>query len=283
VESQRAAADTRHQQLTVAIPHEPVWIHGDAMRLTQVFQNIVNNAIKFTPEGGHVAAALATHDGSARVTIVDDGSGIESGQLARVFDIFYQAHPHADEAQGGLGIGLALVRQLVELHGGTVEAHSEGRGKGSEFAVRVPLADAAAQASTPSPEAGTPSPPAPRRILVVDDNRDAAESLALMLRLVGNEVDTVYDGEQAVSAVTRFRPDVVLMDLGMPRLDGLGAARAIRGDPGGGNVVLVAITGWGDDGDRRLSREAGFDRHLVKPVVPSELLALLSSLDARAA
>ena len=284
VEAQRPAAEARRQALTIAVPGAPVWIEGDAMRLTQVFQNIVNNAIKFTPSRGRVAVALLVHESGARVSVIDDGAGMEAAELARVFDIFYQVHPQPDEAQGGLGIGLALVRQLVELHGGTVEARSDGRGKGSEFAVRIPLATAVEQvpsapAPAPATATATASPPAPRRILVVDDNRDAAESLALMLRLVGNEVDTVYDGEQAVNAVTSFRPDVVLMDLGMPRLDGLGAARAIRGDPQSADVVLVALTGWGDDSDRRLSREAGFDRHLVKPVVPSELLALLSSLE----
>ncbi len=283
VEAQRPSAEARQQQLSVTVPHEPVWIHGDAMRLVQVLQNIINNAVKFTPQRGHVAVVLAAHDGGARVTIIDDGAGMEPVELARVFDIFYQAHPLPDEAQGGLGIGLALVRQLVELHGGTVEARSEGRSKGSEFTVRMPLASAPEQKVPAATAAEQVASPVTRRILVVDDNRDAAESLALMLRLVGNEVDTVYDGEQAVSAVASFRPDVVLMDLGMPRLDGLGAARAIRENPTASEVVLVAITGWGDDSDRRLSREAGFDRHLVKPVVPSELLALLSSLDARAA
>jgi len=283
VDAQRPSAEARQQQLTVAVPHDPVWIHGDGMRLTQVFQNIINNAIKFTPPRGHVAVSLAVHDGGARVTIIDDGAGMEPVELSRVFDIFYQAHPQPDEAQGGLGIGLALVRQLVELHGGTVEARSEGRGKGSEFTVRMPLANASDQKVPATPATAQAAPPVARRILVVDDNRDAAESLALMLRLVGNEVDTVYDGEQAVTAVASFRPDVVLMDLGMPRLDGLGAARAIRENPQVSDIVLVAITGWGDDSDRKLSREAGFDRHLVKPVVPSELLALLSSLDARVA
>jgi CheY-like chemotaxis protein/two-component sensor histidine kinase len=274
VEAQRPAAEARRQELTIAAPSAPVWIEGDAMRLTQVFQNIVNNAIKFTPQRGRVAVALVVHEAGARVSIIDDGAGMEPAELARVFDIFYQAHPQPDEAQGGLGIGLALVRQLVELHGGSVEARSEGRGKGSEFTVRLPLATIAGQLPA-APAAAAPSAPAPRRILVVDDNRDAAESLALMLRLVGNEVDTVYDGEQAVSAVTSFRPDVVLMDLGMPRLDGLGAARAIRGNPHSSDVVLVAITGWGDDSDRRLSREAGFDRHLVKPVALETLRRLL--------
>ncbi|MFO1397735.1 MAG: response regulator [Burkholderiales bacterium] len=282
VDAQRPSAEARQQQLSVTVPQEPVWIHGDAMRLTQVFQNIINNAIKFTPTRGHVTVTLSAHDG-ARVTIRDDGAGMEAGELARVFDIFYQAHPQPDEAQGGLGIGLALVRQLVELHGGTVEARSDGRGRGSEFTVRMPLVDAPETGVPAKQDAAPATPPTARRILVVDDNRDAAESLALMLRLVGNEVDTVYDGEQAVTAVSSFRPDVVLMDLGMPRLDGLGAARAIRENPHASAVVLVAITGWGDDSDRRMSREAGFDRHLVKPVVPSELLALLSSLDARAA
>ena len=195
--------------------------------------------------------------------------------------MFYQGERAPTIAQGGLGLGLALVRQLVELHGGSVEAHSAGPGQGSEFVVRLPRSRASGtRRSAVVAARGRRRAPSPsRRILVVDDNRDAAETLAMMLRLEGNEVDTAFDGEGAISASATFRPDVVLMDLGMPKLDGYEAARAIRREARGGDVVLIALTGWGGDVDRQLSQEAGFDRHLVKPVMPTELLALLSSLD----
>lgn len=282
VEANRPYAEHKRQEVLVRVPPYPVHLDGDAVRLTQVFINLLNNAVKFTRAGGCVDIGVEHAGQELTVRVRDNGTGIADMDLARVFDIFYQAKSTAEEANGGLGLGLALVRQLVDLHGGSVAAHSAGVGQGSEFTVRLPaLPREQKREDTSAPTTPEPVPALNRRILVVDDNRDAAESLALMLRMSGNEVDTVFDGADALSALAQFQPDVVLMDLGMPKLDGYRAARLIRADPHGSGVVLIAITGWGGDSDRRLSQQAGFDRHLVKPVVPTELLALLASLDRR--
>jgi signal transduction histidine kinase/ActR/RegA family two-component response regulator len=280
VDSIRPLAERKRQELAIALPPGPVPVDGDAVRLNQVFVNLLNNAVKYTRDGGHIRLTVECDDRDAFIRIRDDGVGIDPSDLPRVFEMFYQGKARADDAQGGLGLGLALVRSLIELHGGSVQAHSAGVDQGSEFEARIPAVSTSASAP-----AGTASPPstarAPRRrILVADDNRDAAETLATILRLEGNDVDVAYDGADAVLAMSKFQPDVVLMDLGMPKLDGHAAARAIRSVPRGKAVVLIAISGWGGDIDRQLSLEAGFDRHLVKPVVPSELLAVLSSLDS---
>jgi signal transduction histidine kinase len=283
VEANRPLAEGKSHCLEVSLPSKPIHVDGDPARLTQIFQNLLNNAIKYTPAGGRIDLTLDAAKGEVVARIRDEGVGISRADLPHVFDMFYQGSGNPTGALDGLGLGLALVRQLVGLHAGSVEAHSAGPDQGSEFVVRLPML---------LPQRGSPrltngarkmgAKPASRRILVVDDNRDAAETLAMMLRVEGNEVDTAFDGEGAISASASFRPDVVLMDLGMPKLDGYEAARAIRRDAGGGDVVLIALTGWGGELDRRMSQEAGFDRHLVKPVVPTELLALLSSLDAPA-
>jgi signal transduction histidine kinase len=282
LESTRPLAERKRHHIEVKVPSAPVVLDGDAVRLTQVFLNLLNNAIKYTPPGGHIVVAVEGRDDGVVVRVRDDGIGIVESDLARIFEMFYQGKTPNDDAQGGLGLGLALVRQLVQLHGGTVQASSAGLDLGSEFVVRLPTLSKSRPA--PRPLAALKSEPVPaatRRILVVDDNRDAAETLAAMLRLEGNEVDTAFDGEGAISASAEFQPDIILMDLGMPKLDGYDAARAIRRDARGLEVVLIAITGWGGDVDRQMSREAGFDRHLVKPVVPTELLAILSSLEPR--
>ena len=280
VESSRPLAERKNQRITLNLPSEPIYIDGDGVRLMQVVLNLLNNSVKYSPMGARISLAVEGREGNVVTRIRDEGMGISSADLSRVFEMFYQGQARADDAQGGLGLGLALVRQLVDLHGGSVEAHSEGPGKGSEFVVRLPTLSRQHRAPQPAASEATVDNSAPsRRILVVDDNRDAAETLAMMLRLEGNEVDTAFDGEGAITATATFHPDVVLMDLGMPKLDGYEAARAIRRDSAGSEVVLIALTGWGGDMDRQLSQEAGFDRHLVKPVMPTELLALLSSLD----
>jgi signal transduction histidine kinase len=282
LESTQPLADRKRHRIEVQLPSEPVILDGDAVRLTQVFLNLLNNSVKYTPPGGHIVLAVEPRDDGVTVCVRDDGVGIAESDLTRIFEMFYQGKTPTDDPQGGLGLGLALVRQLVQLHGGTVQASSAGFDRGSEFVVRLPTLSKSRPAPSPSPaRKSDPAPLATRRILVVDDNRDAAETLAAMLRLEGNEVDTAFDGQGAVSASAEFQPDIILMDLGMPKLDGYDAARAIRRDPRGTEVVLIAITGWGGDVDRRMSREAGFDRHLVKPVVPTELLAILSSLEPR--
>jgi signal transduction histidine kinase len=278
-DSIRPLAERKRQNIAMTLSAGPVLIDGDAVRLTQVFVNLLNNAVKYTPRGGHISLAVECDDGEAFVRIRDDGVGICEFDLPRVFEMFYQGKNHADDAQGGLGLGLALVRRLTELHGGSVRAHSAGPDQGSEFELRVPMASRLDRAPIIAQARKSTAKPPSRRILVADDNRDAAETLATILRLEGNEVDIAYDGADAVSAMSKFQPDVVLMDLGMPKLDGYAAARAIRSVARGASVVLIAISGWGGDVDRQLSQEAGFDRHLVKPVVPSELLAVLSSLD----
>jgi signal transduction histidine kinase len=279
MESTRPLAERKRHRIEVKLPPEPVVLDGDAVRLTQVFLNLLNNAVKYTPPGGHIVLAVEGNDDGITVRVRDDGVGIPESDLTRIFEMFYQGKTPTDDPQGGLGLGLALVRQLVQLHGGSVHASSAGLDQGSEFVVRLPTPPKSRRAPQPVPALKSDPTVVTRRILVVDDNRDAAETLAAMLRLEGNEVDTAFDGVGAVSATAEFRPDIVLMDLGMPKLDGYEAARAIRRDTRGTDVVLIAITGWGGDVDRQMSHEAGFDRHLVKPVVPTELLAMLSSLD----
>jgi signal transduction histidine kinase len=281
IESSRAHAERKRQCIEAALPASPVYVDGDAVRLTQVYLNLINNAAKYSPAGARIELRLKEGDGEVTTFVRDEGMGIPEHDLPRVFEMFYQGSTKPDDAQGGLGLGLALVKQLVALHAGKVEARSAGPGKGSEFVVRLPTLASKPPTVVEATSSSTRAPAA-RRILVVDDNRDAAETLALMLRLEGNEVTTVFDGESAIAATAEFRPDVVLMDIGMPKVDGYEAARAIRRDRKAPEVVLIALTGWGGDVDRRLSKEAGFDRHLVKPVVPTELLEILSSLDRAA-
>jgi signal transduction histidine kinase len=278
IESSRTLADRKHQHLDAALPAGAVVVDGDAVRLTQVFLNLINNAVKYSPSGARISLELEARDGEAVTRVRDEGMGIAAADLPRVFEMFYQGGAKPDDAQGGLGLGLALVHQLVGLHAGRIEARSEGPGRGSEFVVRLPTVATRSEAPAAVRGAAAGVPMRARRILVVDDNRDAAETLAMMLRLEGNEVSTAFDGESAIAVTAQFNPEVVLMDLGMPKVDGYEAARAIRRDRSAKEVVLIALTGWGGDVDRRLSEEAGFDRHLVKPVVPTDLLEILSSL-----
>ena len=275
VESSRPVIEQRGQALEVLLPPGPIHLNGDLVRLTQVFLNLLNNAAKFTEPGGRIWLSAERQAGDVLVRVKDSGVGIAAEKLPRLFDIFFQVDKTREQSQGGLGIGLSLVRRLVELHGGRVEAHSEGVGKGSEFIVRLPaLVEQPSQAQDPS-DNGKPKLAA-RRILVVDDNRDSADSLAMLLRLIGNEVHAAYDGMQGVEAAEQFRPEVVLLDIGMPRLNGEDACRRIRAEPWGQEMMLIALTGWGQEGDRRRFKEAGFDHHMTKPVEPAVLLKLLA-------
>lgn len=275
VESSRPVIEQREQELEVILPPGPIYLNGDLVRLTQVLMNLLNNAAKFTERRGRIWLSAERQEGDVLVRVRDTGVGIAAEKLPRLFDIFFQVDKTREQSQGGLGIGLSLVRRLVELHGGRVEAHSEGVGKGSEFIVRLPaLVDQPPQAQEPS-DNGKPKPAA-RRILVVDDNRDSADSLAMLLRLIGNEVQAAYDGMQGVEAAEQFRPEVVLLDIGMPRLNGEDACRRIRAEPWGQEMMLIALTGWGQEGDRRRFKEAGFDHHITKPVEPAALLKLLA-------
>jgi CheY-like chemotaxis protein len=240
-------------------------VNADPTRLAQVIGNLLNNAAKFTETGGRIRLSVSRELNAGVVRVRDEGIGIAADMLPRIFELFTQAERTLDRSQGGLGIGLTLVRHLVELHGGSVQAFSDGVGRGSEFVVRLP---AAAQLG-PSPRfvgGRRPGAGTSRRILVVDDNVDAAESLAKLLRISGHEVNTTYTGLTVADAVAEHRPNVILLDIGLPGLDGYEAARRLRAAPGGERLLLIALTGYGQESDRQRSREAGFDHHLVKPL-----------------
>jgi PAS domain S-box-containing protein len=276
VEAARPHIDARRHELTVSLPPEPVWLEADAVRLAQVFANLLNNATKYTEEGGRIRLAAACDGGAVVVRVCDSGIGITPAMLPHVFELFAQAERALGRSEGGLGVGLALVRQLVEMHGGSVEAHSEGAGKGSEFVVRLPVlrVPAGEENGRAAPRDGATGPP--RRVLVVDDNRDAAATLARFLALSGHDVRTAHDGKAALAAARTFRPEVVLLDISLPGMDGYQVARQLRERDGDGRALLAALTGYGQEEDRRRSHEAGFDAHLVKPADPDELLALIA-------
>jgi CheY-like chemotaxis protein len=249
-----------------------VWLVGDATRLTQVLTNLLNNAAKFTPPGGHVRLMAERSADEVVVSVRDDGIGIPADKLAHVFELFLQVDRSLDRSQGGLGVGLTLVQRLIELHGGKIEAHSAGPGQGSEFVVRLPVANVQ---PVQSGQAGPIVPAVSRRVLIADDNEDAAVSLGMVLRASGHEVRTARDGLEAVEEAARFLPEVLVLDLGMPRLNGYEAARRIRQQEWGKEMLLIALTGWGQQEDRGRSQQAGFDAHLVKPADPVALQALL--------
>jgi signal transduction histidine kinase/ActR/RegA family two-component response regulator len=266
-------------QLTVEVAPEPIFVDADPARLAQVVGNLLTNACKFTDRGGRIRLTVAREGEHAVIRVRDTGIGIAADQLPHIFDMFMQVDRSLERSASGLGVGLTLVKSLVESHGGTVEVRSAGIGQGSEFIVRLPVLSEADEPS-PKPAIVEPSPTMSRRILVVDDNRDSAESLAMLLKLTGNETRTAYDGLEAVEAAARFRPDVVLMDVGLPNLNGYDAARRIREQPWGKGMVLVALTGWGQDEDRQKSKEAGFNDHLVKPLDHAALMQLLAETAA---
>jgi len=257
----------------VRLPDAPVWLDADPTRLSQVFSNLLNNAAKFMDDGGHISVTAELEGGFVHVRVRDCGVGIAPELLPRVFDAFTQVAPA--RSRDGLGIGLSLSRGLVALHGGSIEARSAGPGAGSELIVTLPIASAP-QARDSETAVAAPRPTAARRILVVDDFEDSAESLALLLRRMGHEVQTASSGAQAIEAARALRPDVVLLDIGMPGLDGYEACRRIRAEAWGAGILLVAVTGWGQAEDRRRSQEAGFDGHLVKPIDPRALAVLLA-------
>jgi signal transduction histidine kinase/ActR/RegA family two-component response regulator len=275
VETSQPLIDARKHRLTVVPPAEPVWLEGDQVRLAQVVSNLLNNAAKYTEVGGQIRLSAERRGNEAVIRVHDTGIGIPAGLMPHIFEPFTQEERSPNRAQGGLGIGLALVRSLVELHGGRVEAKSAGRGRGSEFIVRLPLLPEAPAPSTPAtPNAqGTV---ASRRILVVDDNIDSAETLGLLLRLGGHKVFTAYSGQSALESARVNQPEIVMLDIGMPGMDGHEVARRLRDELGLKNLLLVAMTGYGQDQDRRRSEEAGFHSHLVKPVDLEGLNALLN-------
>jgi PAS domain S-box-containing protein len=276
VEAARPSIERQAHALTVTLPPQPVYLDADPTRLAQVILNLLTNAAKYTEMRGHVWLTAERKDGEVVMSVRDTGIGIGPEHLPHLFQIFSQVSSAVERSQGGLGIGLSLVRGLVELHDGSVEARSGGPGLGSEFIVRLPVAEAPVEAP-PVPSGGANAHCGHRcRILVVDDNFAAAESLALVLRMMGHDIQTARDGLEGVQAAATFRPDIVLMDLGMPRMNGYEAARHIRQQPWGGNVALIALTAWGQEEDKQRSLEAGFDRHLTKPVDPAVLQKLLA-------
>jgi PAS domain S-box-containing protein len=269
--------EQQHHDLVVEIPDMPVQLDADPTRLGQVIANLLNNAAKYTDRGGVLRLVAKLIDGSIEIRVADTGIGIAADKLAVIFEPFAQIEHSLNKSQGGLGIGLMLVRRLVEMHGGTVSAASDGLEKGSTFVVRLPLPVQTPVELPVEPKAPPEAAPVePCRILLVDDNVDAADSLAIILRFAGHDVRVVHDGQAGITAASEFRPDVILLDLGMPRLNGFEACRQIRELSGGGDITIIALTGWGQDEDRRRTREAGFDHHLVKPVEPETLMRLIA-------
>jgi signal transduction histidine kinase len=289
LDAARPAVEAGRHALVVNLPDEPLRLFADPTRLAQAVGNLITNAAKYTPGGGRIEVSAAREGGEAVVRVADNGVGIPPEMLPRVFDLFTQVGKHLDRAQGGLGIGLALVKRLVELHGGGVTAQSEGPGRGSAFTLRLPVAGgpqaegaaegaADASAAPPGAAAGTERS---RRVLVVDDNADAAETLAEWLALRGHEVRTAQSGNEALEAAPQFRPEVVFLDIGLPGMSGYDVARRLRQAGGCSGAVFVALTGWGTDEDRRRSEEAGFALHLVKPIENAKLDAVFAGLAPR--
>jgi signal transduction histidine kinase len=283
VETVTPAIEGRGHSLEVDIPTRPLAIYGDPMRLTQALGNVLGNAAKYTDKGGRITLRARRRQRDIEISVRDNGIGIVPEVLPCIFDLFTQLDQRGSRPQGGLGIGLALVRQLVEMHGGTVTASSDGPDQGSEFIILLPLSiergaedDAAERPPPPAEPVAAPRAVTQRRILVADDNPDARESLATLLSLNGHEVFRAEDGSAAWLTAERHRPDVALLDIGMPGANGYEVARRIRGEPWGRTMVLVALTGWGQESDRRRSHEAGFDSHLTKPVDPEVLDELLA-------
>lgn len=270
------AIQARSHMLDVELPGPDVLVDGDPVRLVQTFSNLLGNAVKYTPHGGRIEVRSQRHPGEIRIVVRDNGIGIEPDLLPHVFELFTQAEQTMDRSDGGLGIGLTVVRNLVELHGGWVAAQSEGWGHGSEFIVSLPVANAAAVVD---PRKSGTTPPSPRRILVVDDNEAAAELLSLLLETLGNqEIRVASDGDDALAQAAAFRPELVILDIGLPKMDGYEVARALRRDERFRETFIVALTGYGSSEDRKRSFEAGFDAHYVKPLSLENLVALLESI-----
>ena len=283
VDTARPEIDAHGHELIVSLPPEPVFLEADLTRLAQVLANLLSNAARYTPEPGRIWLEADREGYVVAIRVRDTGIGMRPELLPQVFDLFVQSGRSMARSQGGLGIGLTLVRSLVELHGGKVTAHSKGPGKGSEFVVRLPVLPRVPERELPrtGDDASGASPS--QRVLVVDDNVDAAESLALLLRMGGHDVRVAHNGPDALAAAAAHLPDLVLLDIGLPGMNGHEVARRLRQQPGMDRTVLVAVTGYGQDEDRRRSLEAGFDQHLVKPVEPGAVEAIVAAIARRSA
>jgi PAS domain S-box-containing protein len=276
IEACQPLIEAARHNLSIALPSDPIYLNADPVRLAQIFGNLLTNSCKYTELGGRIWLTADRQGSDVIVTVKDTGVGIPSDMLPHIFDMFTQVDRSLERSQGGLGIGLTLVQRLVEMHDGSVTASSAGRGRGSEFSVRLPMLSEPPPVSRSARAPDETLPTAGRRILIVDDNRDSATTLAMLLRLSGHEIRTAYDGDDAVEQAAAYQPDVILLDIGLPGMNGYDACRAIRKLPAGKSIVLVALTGWGQEEDRRKSREAGFDDHLVKPVDHDALSRLLA-------
>jgi PAS domain S-box-containing protein len=279
VESCQGLIIARGHDIALDLEDDPQLVDGDFARLAQIFANLISNSVKYTDRGGRIAIRLRHENNDAVVTVHDTGIGIPRESLGAVFEMFSQVSSHQPRAEGGLGIGLALVRRLVQMHGGSISVESDGPGTGSTFTVRLPLLKTADVCEAFSADSGAHrlrEHATKRRVLVADDNADAAESLALLLQMQGHETRTAADGVQAVEVAQSFRPDVIFMDVGMPRVDGIEATRRIRAEPWGNSILIVALTGWGQQNDRAQTREVGMDMHLVKPINLDSIAAILT-------
>jgi CheY-like chemotaxis protein len=276
-EAVRAQVAERRQELDVELPPAPLWADADPTRLEQVFVNLLNNASKYSHDGGRIWFSAVQAPAGAEVRVRDEGIGLDPAMAKRVFDLFAQAQTGLDRAKGGLGIGLSLAQRLTELHSGSIRVHSEGLGRGAEFVVTLPLAESVAQAAEAqemvAPAAATPL--YAKTVLLVDDNVDATRALALLLEHAGFNVVTAHDGGEALVRADETQPDIVLLDLGLPVVDGYRVAETLRARPGGKALLLVAISGYGQPEDRQRSHAVGFDHHLVKPIDCDVLLALM--------
>jgi signal transduction histidine kinase len=280
VETSRPLIVHHQHGLSIELAPVPVELEADPARLAQAINNLLSNAAKYTPAGGQIRLSTEVHDDALTIRVADDGIGIEPQMLGRVFDLFTQGDRGDQAGSAGLGVGLTLARRLVEMHGGTLDAHSDGRGHGSTFVIRLPIPPALS-ARRVLANAPATAPLEARRILIVDDNTDAAEMLSIMLGGWGHETRTEYDGPGALTAVEQFQPDIVLLDLGLPTMDGYETGRRLRQTDAGRTALVVAVTGWGQEQDILRSRAAGFDRHLVKPVAPQVLRALIAETPRR--
>ena len=284
VEQSRILIEQAGHALSVTFPEEHIFLDADALRLGQVLTNLLNNAVKYTPRGGHIELVAECDRAGVRVSVRDSGIGIPPNKLDTIFEMFIQLDRSLETGYKGLGIGLTLVKSLVHMHGGTIEAHSEGLGKGSVFSVWLPITlETEPSRPTSGPHKAAPSErnTANCRVLLVEDNRDLARSMARLIRLFGHDIRVAFDGPEAVQIGGEYKPDVVLMDIGLPKLNGYDAARKMRSMPWGEKTIIVAVTGWGREIDMLRSHESGFDRHLTKPVEPDMLEALLSSYSRR--
>ena len=279
IEANPALGEKSRQELVLHVPDDALYVDGDPTRLTQVVANLLDNAVKYTDAGGTITVTVERDGDVAVVRIKDTGIGMSADVMPRIFEMFTQADLPAERAQGGLGVGLALVERLVKLHGGAVTAHSDGPGKGSEFTVRLPLVKRTRQQKPPEPSGIRETATTHCKVLVVDDNEDSADSLATLLRMLGHDARVAYDGATAVQTAREFVPEIAILDIGLPKMSGYDLATLLREEPWASELVLVALTGWGQDEYRRRSAQAGFDHHLTKPVEIDVLQQILSDVE----